>query len=79
MAAEQAGELTDGGELVAHSAFHLLETATAPGTIHDTAHLWSEDDAWMRAIFSEEQPFLSEEAEAQRQQTLAQARAQKRG
>ncbi len=47
--------------------FRLLEEATGPGEIVDTPFQWSDDQDWMRLIFTEEQPFLSEEAEAERE------------
>ena len=57
---------------------NLLETAATPGTILDTDHVWSESREWMRLIFSDEQPFLSEEAEASRRAQIDRARAQKK-
>ena len=62
---------------ILRTGLRLLAEATAPGTIVETPHVWSQDTAWQRLIFSAEQPFLSEEAEAQRQAELARARAQK--
>ena len=56
----------------------LLETATTPGTILDTAHVWSTSRAWMDRIFSSEQPFLSEQTEARRKADIERARTQKR-
>ena len=52
------------------AALALLETATEPGEIIDSGRVWSESREWMRLIFSAEQPFLSEEAEARRQAEL---------
>ena len=60
------------------TAFRLLETATRAGEIVDTPYVWSESRDWMRLIFSEEQAFLTEEAEAHRQATLAMAKSLKR-
>ncbi len=59
--------------------FRLLEEATGPGEIVDTPFQWSEDREWMRLIFSDEQPFLSEEAEAERQMLLDKNRLAKKG
>ncbi len=55
----------------------LLETATRGGTVLDTTHVWSESRDWMHLIFSDEQPFLSYEAEERRKSTLKRARGQK--
>jgi len=52
----------------------LLESATASGTWVETPHVWSESREWMRLIFSEAQPFLTEEAEAKRQEAVERAR-----
>ena len=60
------------------TALKLLGVAEAPGTIVDTPHEWRADHDWMRLIFSEEQEFLSDEAETRRQAELARAREQKR-
>ena len=57
-------------------AYRLLETATRPGEIVETPYVWSENRDWMRLIFSDDQPFLTEEAEAHRQATLAQSKSQ---
>ena len=62
---------------ILRTGLRLLEQAEGPGTIVETPYVWSEDTAWIRRIFSEEQPFLSEEAEAQRQEELEWARQQK--
>ena len=59
------------------TAFRLLGTATRPGEIVDTPYVWSENREWMRLIFSDEQSFLTEEAEAHRQATLARSKSQK--
>ena len=53
------------------AGLELLESATTPGTVVDSGRVWSESKDWMRLIFSQEQPFLSPEAEAQRQADLA--------
>ncbi len=50
---------------ILNTAFQMLETATEPGEIVDTPYQWSGGREWMRLIFSDEQPFLSEEADAE--------------
>ncbi len=57
----------------------LLEEASGPGEIVDTPFQWSDDREWMRLIFTEEQPVLSEEAEAERQVLTEQNRLGKKG
>jgi len=42
----------------------LLETATAPRTTVTAPFAWSGGDGWKARIFSQEQPFLDEEAQA---------------
>ncbi|MEE8395814.1 MAG: hypothetical protein V3S29_07145 [bacterium] len=59
------------------AGFDLLEQATEAGTIVDTGHVWSDSREWMRLIFSDEQPFLTDEAEATRRKKVAANRAQK--
>ena len=49
----------------------LLEGAQEAGTVHYSDRVWSDSTDWMRLIFSKEQPFLSDEAEARRQSDLA--------
>ena len=56
----------------------LFETGRRPGEIVDLPYVWSADETWKRLIFSPEQPFLSEEAEARRQAGLGAARQSKR-
>jgi D-proline reductase (dithiol) PrdB len=48
------------------SGLQLLESVEYAGTIVDSARVWSESQDWMRLIFTEEQPFLTAEAEAKR-------------
>ncbi|MCA1836644.1 MAG: hypothetical protein LC721_10095 [Actinobacteria bacterium] len=60
------------------TGLHLLETGRTPGEIVNLPYVWSEDETWKRLIFSPEQPFLGEEAEARRQAGLDAARAAKR-
>jgi len=43
-------------------ALELLETATGPRTTVEAPFVWSRGDDWKRLIFSDEQPFLDEEA-----------------
>jgi len=43
-------------------ALKLLETATGPRTTVEAPFVWSRGDDWKRLIFSDEQPFLDEEA-----------------
>jgi D-proline reductase (dithiol) PrdB len=60
------------------TALALLETGRTAGEIVDLPYEWSADERWKRLIFSPEQPFLSEEAEARRQAGLDAARQAKR-
>ena len=43
-------------------ALDLLETATEPRTTVVAPYAWPLGDAWKALIFSDEQPFLSEQA-----------------
>jgi hypothetical protein len=45
-------------------ALDLLETATAPRTTVQSPYHWSKGEEWKGLIFTEEQPFLDEKAEA---------------
>jgi D-proline reductase (dithiol) PrdB len=60
------------------AGLRLLETGRTPGEIVDLPYVWSEDETRKRLIFSPEQPFLSDEAEARRQAGLDAARTAKR-
>ena len=60
------------------AGLRLLEDGRTPGEIVDLPYVWSADETWKRLIFSEEQPFLSEEAEERRQAGLDAARKAKR-
>ena len=60
------------------AALALLERGRTAGEIADLPYVWSADETWKRLIFSAEQPFLSDEAEARRQSGLDAARAAKR-
>ena len=55
----------------------LLEEADKPGIIIDLPYVWTESKAWMEKFMTDEQPFISEEAEARRQELLQKAREQK--
>ena len=56
------------------AGLRLLESATEAGEIIDSERVWTEGRDWMRLIFSAEQPFLSEEAEARRLAETGQTR-----
>jgi hypothetical protein len=56
----------------------LVETGSTPGEIVDLPAVWSADERWKDLVFSAEQPFLTEEAEARRQAGLDAARQAKR-
>ena len=43
----------------------------------DLPDAWSESRAWMEKFMTDEQPFISEDAEARRQERLRKAREQK--
>jgi hypothetical protein len=62
---------------VLRAGLKLLEEADRPGIIVDLPYVWSEDNLWMKKFMTDEQPFLSEEAEARRQKELERAREQK--
>ncbi len=59
------------------AGLRLVERAQASGTLLDRSDVWTESRRWMELIFSPEQPFLSEETEARRRDTIERARAQK--
>jgi hypothetical protein len=48
------------------TGFKSLEEAGRPGEIVQTPFHWRDDEEWKRLVFTDEQPWLSEEAEAQR-------------
>ena len=60
----------DNQRAILTTAFRMLATAAGPGEIVDTPHQWDGGQEWMRLIFSDEQPFLSDEAETERQMLL---------
>jgi hypothetical protein len=62
---------------VLRAGLKLLEEADRPGVIVDLPYVWSESRAWMEKFMTDEQPFISEEAEAHRQELLRKAREQK--
>jgi len=62
---------------VLRAGLKLLEEADKGGTIVDLPYVWSEGNVWMKKFMTPEQPFLSEEAEARRQERLKKAREQK--
>jgi hypothetical protein len=62
---------------VLRAGLKLLEDAERPGIIVDLPYVWSESNLWMKKFMTAEQPFLSEEAEARRQEALKKAREQK--
>ena len=46
-------------------ALHLLETAKGPQTTVEAGYRWSQGERWKELIFTEEQPFLSGNAETE--------------
>jgi hypothetical protein len=62
---------------VLRAGLKLLEEADRPGIILDLPYVWSENTLWMNKFMTADQPFLSEEAEARRQEELKRAREQK--
>ena len=62
---------------VLRAGLKLLEEADRPGVIVDLPYAWSESRAWMEKFMTDEQPFISDDAEAHRQERLRKAREQK--
>ena len=62
---------------VLRAGLKLLEEADKPGIIVDLPYVWLESKAWMEKFMTDEQPFVSDEAEARRQELLQIAREQK--
>ena len=62
---------------VLRAGLKLLEDADRAGIIVDLPHSWSESTLWMDKFMTDEQPFLSEDAEAARQELLKKAKEQK--
>jgi len=55
----------------------LLEDADRPGIIIDLPYVWSDSREWIAKFMTDEQPFISDDAEARRQELLKKAREQK--
>ena len=62
---------------VLRAGLTLLEQATAPAIV-DLPYRWSQSTEWMEKFMTDEQPFLTDEAEQARQEVIAKAKAQKR-
>jgi len=62
---------------VLRAGLTLLEDAERPGIIVDLPYTWSDSGEWMEKFMTDEQPFISEDAEAKRQDLLEKAREQK--
>ncbi len=62
---------------VLRAGLKLLAEADKPGIIVDLPYVWSDSKEWMEKFMTDEQPFISEEAEAKRQELLQKAREQK--
>jgi hypothetical protein len=62
---------------VLRAGLKMLAEADRGGIIVDLPCMWSEGNVWMKRFMTAEQPFLSEEAEARRQEQLKKAREQK--
>jgi hypothetical protein len=62
---------------VLRAGLNLLEEADKPGIIVDLPYVWPGGNAWIEKFMTDEQPFISEEAEAKRQELLQIAREQK--
>jgi D-proline reductase (dithiol) PrdB len=63
--------------MVLRAGLKLLEGAEGPGIIIDLPYMWSDSPEWMEKFMTNEQPFISEDAEARRQELLQKAREQK--
>ena len=62
---------------VLRAGLKLLEDAESPGIIVDLPYRWSDTREWMEKFMTDEQPFISEDAEVRRQDLLQKAREQK--
>jgi hypothetical protein len=62
---------------VLRAGLKLLEDAERPGIIIDLPYRWSDSREWMENFMTDKQPFISEDAEARRQDLLQKAREQK--
>ena len=64
---------------VLREGLKLLENADRPGIIVDLPYSWSDSRVWMEKFMTDEQPFISEDAEEKRQELLQKARKQRAG
>lgn len=64
---------------VLRAGLKLLEDAERPGIIVDLPYTWSDSREWIGKFMTAEQPFISKDAEARRQDLLKKARKQKAG
>jgi len=62
---------------VLRAGLKLLEDAESPGIIIDLPYTWTDTREWMEKFMTDEQPFISEDAEVRRQDLLKKAREQK--
>ena len=62
---------------VLRAGFKLLEEADKPGIIVDLPYVWSDSTAWIENFMTDKQPFISQEAETKRQESVQKARQQK--
>ena len=62
---------------VLRAGLKLLQEAQRPGIIVDLPYIWSESSGWMEKFMSDEQPFISGETEAKRQELVQKAKEQK--
>jgi D-proline reductase (dithiol) PrdB len=62
---------------VLRAGLKLLEEADKPGIIVDLPYVWSDSTAWIKNFMTDKQPFISEEAETKRQESVQKARQQK--
>jgi len=62
---------------VLRAGLKLLEEADKPGIIVDLPYVWSDSTAWIENFMTDKQPFISEEAETKRQESVQKARQQK--
>jgi len=62
---------------VLRAGLKLLEDAERPGIILDLPYTWSDSREWMQKFMTDDQPFISEDAETKRQNLLEKAREQK--
>ena len=53
------------------TGFKSLQEARRPGEIVNTPFHWKNDEEWKRLVFTDEQPWLSEKAEAMRRTITA--------